>query len=294
MSEGTALVKINLDAFALPANTLIEKISSAAGILYEPHQIKRIAKAQSEAERIKTLSNITNKEIERRALQRFISEETERQKNMEEIIELSLPQIKENAEPEKIENDWIKNFFDKCRLISDKEMQSLWARILAGEASAPGSFSKRTINFIASLDKNDAVLFTKLCSFNWLTESGIKTPFIYNLDDEIYLANGINFPILNHLSNIGLINVENLTNFSINRLSKKTFLTYGEIKIEIEPKSREGEGTLNIGRVILTSIGLELANICLPESILNYVNFLTNKWINESLKPACPVKVQLK
>ena len=35
-----------------------------------------------------------------------------------------------------MEEDWIANFFDKCRIVSDSEMQSLWARVLAGEANA--------------------------------------------------------------------------------------------------------------------------------------------------------------
>lgn len=30
-------------------------------------------------------------------------------------------------------------------------MQTLWARILAGEANAPGKFSKRTVNLVGSL-----------------------------------------------------------------------------------------------------------------------------------------------
>jgi hypothetical protein len=49
-----------------------------------------------------------------------------------------LPELTEAATPEKLEDDWITNFFDKCRLISDEEMQTLWSKVLAGEANAPG------------------------------------------------------------------------------------------------------------------------------------------------------------
>jgi hypothetical protein len=38
------------------------------------------------------------------------------------------------------------------------EMQNLWAQVLAGEANSPGTYSKRTVNFLSSLDKKDAAL----------------------------------------------------------------------------------------------------------------------------------------
>ncbi len=50
-------------------------------------------------------------------------------------------------------------------MISDEQMQALWAKILAGEANGPGRFSKKTVNIVASLDKSDAEAFTTLCGF---------------------------------------------------------------------------------------------------------------------------------
>ena len=76
--------------------------------------------------------------------------------------------------------DWMANFFDKCRIISDEEMQGLWAKVLSGEANAPGSYSKRTVNFLASMDKEDAALFTALCGFAWSFPGGYANPLIYN------------------------------------------------------------------------------------------------------------------
>jgi hypothetical protein len=74
----------------------------------------------------------------------------------------ALPEVSPEAKPESMEDDWIANFFDKCRLISDEEMQSLWARILAEEANASGRFSKRTVDLVGTLDKSDALLFAQL------------------------------------------------------------------------------------------------------------------------------------
>lgn len=82
-----------------------------------------------------------------------------------------MPGIDEKAQPEKIEDDWITNYFDKCRLVSDEQMQNLWSKVLTGEANSPGKFSKRTVNLLASLDKTDAELFQKICSFAWIVRN---------------------------------------------------------------------------------------------------------------------------
>ena len=41
-----------------PATVLIEKISDAVGGIFKPYQIIRVAKAESEAERIRAVSQI--------------------------------------------------------------------------------------------------------------------------------------------------------------------------------------------------------------------------------------------
>ena len=69
-----------------------------------------------------------------------------------------------------MEDDWIASLFDKSRVVSDSEMQVLWARILAGEANVPGSYSMKTINILSSIDKTDAKAFAKLCAFVWVLE----------------------------------------------------------------------------------------------------------------------------
>src|SRR2546426_55333 len=112
-------VNVNIGDLTKPITALVKKISNAAGILYEPYQIIRIAKAEAERNRIRKESQIENAEIERRALERFKSEEIRKQQNIEGVIHLALPQLDEKADPTKVEDDWIANFFDKCKFISD-------------------------------------------------------------------------------------------------------------------------------------------------------------------------------
>ena len=110
---------------------------------FAPYQIKRIAKAEAEASIIKAQAEIEITDLHRRAMHRFIEEEATRQQNIEDITSKALPQLTNEANPDSMEDDWITNFFDKCRIISDKEMQNLWSRVLAGEANSPGSYSKK-------------------------------------------------------------------------------------------------------------------------------------------------------
>jgi hypothetical protein len=114
---------------------------------------------------------------------------------MESIVAQTIPQLNPGAQTDKMDNDWIINFFDKCRLVSDIQVQAAWSRILAGEANTPGSFSKRTVSLLASLDKNDTLLFTNLCSFNWLIGNELF-PLVYDSSKAIYKNKGITFSIL--------------------------------------------------------------------------------------------------
>lgn len=73
MSDPNAL--INLGEITKPATVLIEKIAEAIGGGFRPYQIKRVAKAEAEAEKIKTLAGIEISAIQQRALVRMIEEE---------------------------------------------------------------------------------------------------------------------------------------------------------------------------------------------------------------------------
>ena len=186
-----------------PANTLIKKISGAIGGLYKPFQIRRVAQAEADADRIRAATQIEITELQHRAMSRLFAEEAKKQHNIEAITLKVLPDIRPESQPENVEDDWIADFFDKCRLISDEEMQSLWARILAGEANSPGKFSKRTVNLVGSLDKSDAMLFSQLCGFVFMI--GNPTPLIYDLSHKIYTDAQVNFSSVAHLESTGLI-----------------------------------------------------------------------------------------
>ncbi len=174
---------IDLGNLSEPATVLVKKISNAVGGIFKPWQIVRIARAEAEAERIRAKSQIQITDLHKRAMHRFLEEEAKKQSNIEGITERALPLLESKSSPENVKDDWITNFFDKCRSISDDDMQQLWSRVLAGEANSPGAFSKRTVNLLGDLEKNDAELFMRLCGFGWII--GNIVPLVFDTQNEM-------------------------------------------------------------------------------------------------------------
>lgn len=284
MTEGNPI--INLGDISKPATVLIEKISDAVGGYFKPYQIKRVAKAEAEAEIVRAQAQIEITNLQRRALTRFIAEEAKKQENIETITQKAIPQLEDSSKPEEMENDWIANFFDKCRIVSDEEMQMLWSRVLSGEANAPGSFSKRTVNFLGSLDKNDANLFTALCGFNWLLVD-IVTPLVYDSGASIYNEASITFESLTHLDDIGLVSFGSLTGFRRFGFPKRIQTHYYGQPIIVEFK-KEKDNEIKAGKVLLTKTGEQLARVCGSKPVEGFMDYVLDNWMKQGLVLAPP------
>jgi uncharacterized protein DUF2806 len=267
---------INLGDLSKPANTLIEKISAAIEGLSKPFQIRRVAQAKADADRIRAVTRIEITELEHRAMSRLFAEEAKKQHNIEAITLKALPDVSPESRPADVEDDWITNFFDKCRLISDEQMQSLWARILAGEANSPGKFSKRTVNLVGSLDKSDATLFSQLCGFVFMI--GPPTPLIYNLNYKIYNDAGLNFGALSHLESTGLIHFDFNSDYFREGLGKKALVHYFGSPVWIKFPGDLKENQLNIGHVLLTKAGEELAPLSGAPPREGFVDLVKKHW----------------
>jgi hypothetical protein len=271
MDENTSL--INIGELSRPATVLIEKISDAVGGIFKPYQIIRVAKAEAQADRVRTEGEIEISDLQRRAFHRFLEEEAKKQKNIEDITQKALPLLNEDSKPDDVEDDWIVNFFDRCRLISDDEMQGLWSRVLAGQANLPGTYSKRTVNFLSGLDKSDAELFMKLCDFAWLIEEEVYL-IIFDQKDKIYTDHGINFEALTHLEAIGLIQFFTSDDVVRGELPSSIIVSYFEKTVELQV----ARGKLIVGSVILTKVGRELAPICGSKPVSGFLEYVSDVW----------------
>lgn len=272
----------DLAGLSEPASKLIDKVSDAIGGIAKPWQIVRTAKAEAKADIIRAEAAFAVAGIEQRALCRFVNEEIQKQDNIESITNMALPQLLSDADPEQIDDDWVVNFFEKCRIISNHEMQRLWAKILAGEANSPGTFSKKTVNILSDIDKSDAEYFTLLCRYCMITEA--PTPFIFKYTDSIYSGNGISFNILSHLEALGLIQVASSVDaFVIMSDNEECKISYFDTDIVVTLKDSINK-RLDVGGVLLTSAGGELFHVCKTSPVDGFVEYILNKLNNLGYK----------
>jgi len=255
---------IDVGKLSKPVTVLIEKISNATGILYEPTRIRREAKAKADASKTKLIADLDNEDIKNRALMRILNEEIKNQKNIESITEKSFEHINENSKPNDIEDDWLSNFFDKSKLISDSEMQTLWAKVLAGESNNPGNISKRTIEFLSTMDKKDALLFEKvlLFSFNFLGYTALIFPNGMSSFETTY---DLTFNNLQHLDTIGLINYEHngyvIPEYDRTKNEFSRFEFKGRFFDVNFYNKMNKQKDINVGSVKYTALGIELVNV---------------------------------
>lgn len=155
--NNTSLVDVN--GIAKPVTKLISAISKAVGTVYAPTHIKRMAQAQAESVLIETRALIAKEQLIERASERVVHVETRRQRNIESISKKAFEELPDSASENPPEDDWMQEFFNLCQDVSDEKLQTLWARILAGEVSSSRKFSVRTMQLLKTLNAREASLF---------------------------------------------------------------------------------------------------------------------------------------
>ena len=180
-----------------------------------------------------------------------------------------------------MDDDWIVNFFDKGRLISDEVMQALWAKVLAGETNSPGKYSRRTVNVLASLDHHDGILFSKLCGFCWSNNRNM--PIIFNTTDLIYTEHGITFQALTHLDSCGLIRFDPIGCFSLSPALGDFMLSYFDWPV-VMLFDQQPPAPFNVGHVLLTQVGEQLAPISGSIFVPGFREYAIEVWERTGLK----------
>lgn len=220
---------IDLGKLTEPATKLIEKVAEGIGGLARPWQIERIAKAKAAARQIEAKAEIQVTELQQRALRRFVAEEAAKQKNIEAITEKAFAHLLPDSDPSKLENDWIADFFDKCRIVSDAEMQVLWAKILAGEANEPRSFSKRTLSIVATLSAQDAEMFGLYCSFCWRADNGARYSIDCETASKFWPSRNVPYVAAKmHLRDLGLLGSSGEMGCELSKVTERKFTYFDE------------------------------------------------------------------
>jgi hypothetical protein len=303
--------------FGKGAAKLIETLEKVGLVIYEPKQIRSIADAKEYAElkaartavkkqHIELQGRLELESLEQQALierdlllDRAISRQNfqlaNRQKNIDSIASKAASILKQNVPDEEVLNtevdiDWINQFVSKAQNIADTEMQQIWAAILAQEVSKPGNVQKRTLQFLETLEKNEAIAFTHLCSMSLQIpeRSGefvyFSTPYFNN---ELLLQSDKEISI-SHLVSIGLLEAQSdIGNSGISVLSASYFDSF--IKFLGPPLPAERPGHIKYLQIPIcyhefTKVGMQLARINNFPKCEMYLELLTEYLRSEPFK----------
>ena len=258
----------NLKSLSKVALRFLDVIYNVYGV---PRRIQNETKARIASVRGINESDLSDEQKQQLTFWHYVK--ADEQRNMVSVVERAIPQLTGNAKPEDVEPDWYRNFFSKQCHVSDSEMQEIWARILAGEANQPGSFSKRTLSILSDLDKEEAEVFAKLCCFAWEL-GGRLTPLIVKgvHNNPIYSRHSISFPALSHFQTIGLLQFSPLTPFTFS--SDYSSIYYFGRKLEL----LDARNGFRFGHGDFSVCGRELCAICDRKPIDGLWEYVTKNY----------------
>ncbi len=269
---------IQIPDITAPISELFRMLGKAAGSYWEPKQVVRMARANAEARRIEALENEgLTLELEERARKRLMALEVRKQKNIEAIAVKALDHLGEDPLTQELEEDWIVNLLEKCGNFTDDEMQNLWAKILAGEATKSGSFSKRTVNLVAKLEKEDARLFTLFGQFCWDFGNDCFQPLVY-MPYMLKEFNDWGLPMqaIKHLVYLGLIDFEESGHVDFILKDSAGEIGYFGESVSLNLKA---DSSFVLGVACLTQAGQQLFPICSVKPNLEYFNLIKEEWL---------------
>jgi hypothetical protein len=145
---------------------IVEKIAAASGAVTKPIGTIVNAWAEVQAGKIKAVGEVEIQAVKSRAIERLLYEQVSDQKNLESIYGKTYRLLESDPEvnPETIQlmdNDWVRFHSDRARLVSDDQMQFLWAKIFAEVGFAKTMPEFRTIT---SYDQPRITGSTRPCS----------------------------------------------------------------------------------------------------------------------------------
>ena len=278
------LVNVNMDL--APSEKLSEVISTALGAWIVPWHMKRLTKAEAEADRIKALESaktealLAGDEERYQTLsvigQRVVAKEIKRKENIEKVVEVANQIIKDepNVSSEPANPDWATRFFNIAQDISEVTLQNLWGRILAGEVKQPNSYSLRTLDALQNITCEEAQLFEKVAQYVLfdneyyiLNTSGIKS------------ADPISCAEIAKLIEIGFVQPGSLVtrNYHNDTGRNREFsIVYGDYVIMVNIPG--GTPCLPIPFYPLTKVGQELYHLISKKSDDDYLNIIASAY----------------
>lgn len=183
--------------------------------------------------------------------------------NFLEIAEKADRELKESGKTDSVSQqsfDWFMRFYEACGNISDDALQTIWAKILAGEIQNPGSCSFRTLECLKNISLEEALLFEKVCE-NAIRDN--KYTFLPNREDFLN-SKGIDYDDILRLEDCGLIKSDGMLalNIQLKDNNKFAIITVSKSWVFLVRKRLEESsgkpGKLRIPAYLFSNNGTEL------------------------------------
>ena len=268
---------ISFDGFADVANNLIDKISDAVGWVVTHDTPWKIAIDTY----IKDIQNSNLDPITKATLISQSNKTIREYSNQHNIISKALNMLGPSSRPDALDMDWISQFMDKTRLVSDSDFQIIWAKILAEECNSPGTVPKALLHILEQMDKHSADSFMKIASvsISFIDEGKVVyTPVVpRNRFNSYFKTIGINLDDLIDLQSLGLINVAaGLTSYSL-KCDTSVVAQYHDQKYELPNE-------FPVGDILYTRIGEVLCGAVFAEKIEGFFDDVCIPYWKEELE----------
>ena len=275
-----------VQALASPAVKLIEAVSGAIGKVYEPKHIRKMADAKAYELQVisDTVRNNSDvpivydstgvsidtsdfEQILKRASSRLAYQEITKQQNIEAVVDNAYEELEnvENVSSEPVSRDWMFRFFNSVENISDKDMQTIWGHILAGEIKQPDTYSFRTLEKLKNMTQKEAKNFQMVSSLA-LQTGGRK--FILS-EDSILNKHGVYFSHILELEECGLMMTQSLS-LEIAVSAKESYIIYNSGLLGLISGKEDQKQTFSILVYVFTESGSQLIEAIHPEMNSQY------------------------
>lgn len=276
---------------AAPVTAAINKFSEAVEGIARPWQTRRVGKANLEVMVEEEKARIALTEEEHASVLRMLAKGRREQENAYAVLQKAIPHIDaQAANPSGVSDDWLTNLASKCRITTDEDMREMFARILAGELNEPGRFSRKAVNVVDDMGRDNLQAFCEICRFVWVGWQNAPVLFVYDANASIYAKQGINRrnqDLLDGLNLVEFIAPMTRSMDNIRRAPVDYEFRYAKQRVRLTMPSN---GKLPLGTVHLTRIGRELYP-CLPSSpaVPDLLEYVVDHWAKNNLNPRlCP------
>lgn len=260
-----------IQSVSKPLEKLIDSISKATGVLYEPTHLVRMAKAGAKANVIAEKNRLEITELQNKAEKRVRHIELQRQVNIDAIVQIVMSKLASGDSSFNINNEWLTQYFESCKDVENEQMRALWAEVLAGESKNPGSYSLKTLGFIKSLSPSDAILFSEIAKYVMSIE-GIPCLLWNYRAKRYYNENGFSISDLHSLRQSGFLTIQE--DYRLYRKKKiGHLLSYSSHEVKIDT-AHHGESTIPI--LLLSHEATDLLALTTSAYDENYFEVILN------------------